>query len=199
MLDDLYQYYNKELFEGKLCDCMIITSRKKGASGFFIFENWKNKKPQKGEKEKGIHEISLNPDGLDRKDEEWQSTLVHEMCHLWQYDFGKPSRTNYHNKEWAQKMEGIGLMPSNTGKEGGKKTGQGMTHYIIPDGAFIKAFNKLKEKKINYITSGAVLAQKSKSARSKTKYACECGINVWGKPGLKITCNACQKLFWKAE
>ena len=200
MLDDLYQYYNKELFEGKLPDCMIITSRRKGAHGTFIFENWKNKKNKKDEKY--IHEISLNPDSLDRKDEEWQSTLVHEMIHLWQYVYGKPSRAGYHNKEWAQKMEGIGLMPTNTGKEGGKKTGQGVTHYIIPDGAFIKAFKKLKEKELNCIPTGAALNIKkpaAANARSKTKYTCECGNNVWGKPNLIITCNACQKIFLEAE
>lgn len=39
-------------------------------------------------------------------------TIVHEMVHLWQYEFGKPSHRTYHNKE-ADKMA-IGLMPSNT-------------------------------------------------------------------------------------
>jgi len=193
MLDDLYQYYNKELFEGKLPDCMIITSRRKGAHGTFTFQMWKNRKD-----EKNVHEISINPDGLDRKDEEWQATLVHEMCHLWQYDFGKPSRGNYHNKEWANKMESVGLMPSTTGEPGGKKTGQGMTHYIIPGGAFITAFNKLKNLKINYTSSARITAQIKKPA-NKTKYTCECGVNVWGKPGLNITCNLCQKLFLETE
>jgi hypothetical protein len=29
-------------------------------------------------------------------------------------------------------MESIGLVPSNTGLPGGKRTGQQMTHYIMP-------------------------------------------------------------------
>ena len=36
-------------------------------------------------------------------------------------------------------MEDVGLMPSNTGRPGGKKTGQQMTHYIIRGGRFQKA------------------------------------------------------------
>jgi predicted SprT family Zn-dependent metalloprotease len=196
MFEKLFDYYNKELFDGKLNDCLINMSRKKGAYGYFNPESW-----QGGEKEKkDIHEISLNPNGLERIDVEWQSTLVHEMCHLWQADFGKPSRSNYHNKEWARKMEEVGLIPSSTGKEGGKKTGQSMTHYVDHNGRFIIAFNKLKEKEINYKPLPDFRNIKTKSAdRSKIKYTCPCENNVWGKPGLIITCNTCQKLFLEAE
>jgi len=195
-LETVFDYYNKELFDGKLNDCLINMSRKKGAWGFFKPESWQGEKKDK----KDIHEISLNPNGLDRNDIEWQATLVHEMCHLWQHDFGKPSRSNYHNKEWANKMEAVGLIPSATGKEGGKKTGQGMTHYVDPNGKFIKAFNALKEKKINYKPLPDTSGIKLKSAdRSKTKYSCSCGINVWGKPGLFITCNSCNQLFIETE
>jgi len=191
MLDDLYVYYNNELFNGKLNDCMIITSRKKGSKGHFAHEIWKNKKDEK----KMIHEISLNPDFLDRADELWQSTLVHEMTHLWQRDHGKPSRTGYHNKQWAEKMEEIGLMPTDTGSEGGKKTGQKMTHYIMPNGAFIQAFKKLKDKNIKYISSSMLGENKKSSAQTqnaKTKYTCSCGNNVWGKSGLFLTCGICE-------
>jgi len=199
LLDDLYSYYNKTLFDGKLKDCMIITSRKKGSNGYFISDNWSNKKKAEKTEEKNIHEISLNPDYLDRKDEEWQSTLVHEMVHLWQYDNGKPGRGKYHNKEWARKMEEIGLMPSNTGKEGGKKTGQNMTHYIIPNGPFINAFNALADKDIKYISSPLLKISKEKKTASKIKYSCPCGNNVWGKPGLQIICQTCQNYFEQEE
>ena len=39
------------------------------------------------------------------------STLVHEMCHLWQAHFGKQRKPGYHDKQWAAKMLEIGLMP----------------------------------------------------------------------------------------
>lgn len=71
------------------------------------------------------------------------STLAHEMVHQWQYHRGKPGRRGYHNKEWAQRMESIGLMPSNTGQPGGRKVGEQMTHYIIDGGPFARACAQL--------------------------------------------------------
>ena len=43
-------------------------------------------------------------------------------------------------------MESIGLMPSSTGKVGGKKTGQSVADYPIPDGLFIFECERLIEK-----------------------------------------------------
>ena len=198
LFDDLYSYYNKELFYGLLNDCMITTSRKKKTFGLFARNTWqKNKSKDSAE----IHEISLNPDFLDRIDEAWQATLVHEMVHLWQQDFGKTSRAGYHNKQWAEKMKEIGLYPSNTGEEGGKETGQSCSHYIIPGGAFIEAFKRLQEKQIKYITVANLVEGRGKgkaaaaSARSKTKYTCFCKNNVWGKPDLLIVCAVCNQRF----
>ncbi|WP_366142237.1 SprT-like domain-containing protein [uncultured Tateyamaria sp.] len=71
------------------------------------------------------------------------STMAHEMVHLWQFHHGKPSRRGYHNKEWALKMEGIGLIPSDTGRVGGKKVGQSMDHYILENGPFSEVCAKL--------------------------------------------------------
>jgi len=190
-LETLFDYYNKELFDGKLNDCLINMSRLKGANGFFSPERWKNK-------EKNIHEISLTPQGLDREEKDWQATLVHEMVHLWQNDFGKPSRANYHNKEWANKMEEIGLIPSSTGFAGGKKTGQKMIHYVDVNGRFIKAFNALKEKKINCKPNPEMTLIK-KTDNSKTKYICSCKNKVWGKPDLSIKCLICGSDFKQVE
>ena len=60
----------------------------------------------------------------DRTNEQTLSTLVHEMTHLQQQHFGKPSRSGYHNKEWGLLMRAVGLIPSSTGEPGGKETGQ---------------------------------------------------------------------------
>ena len=70
-------------------------------------------------------------------------TMAHEMVHLWQFHFGRPSVRSYHNKEWGGKMQSIGLMPSNTGKEGGKKTGQQMMDYPIKGGIFLDVCSQL--------------------------------------------------------
>lgn len=61
------------------------------------------------------------------------------------YDhFGTPSRRSYHNKEWADKMESLGLMPSSTGLPGGNRVGQKMDDYILKGGPIHMAIQKLQ-------------------------------------------------------
>lgn len=43
----------------------------------------------------------------------------------------------YYNKEWVEKMEGIGLMLFDIGKEGGCKVGEKMVDYLILGGVFM--------------------------------------------------------------
>jgi hypothetical protein len=62
------------------------------------------------------------------------STLVHEMTHLWQHHYGRPSYGDYHNREFARKMFEVGLITSKSGAKGGKSTGSGMSHHIKPCG-----------------------------------------------------------------
>lgn len=217
-LSDLFDFYNAEIFNNQLPDCLVNLSRHKGAHGFYAPECWKS-----AEKEI-VHEISVNPDTMYRPDVQWHSTLVHEMVHHWQQVFGNPSRTGYHNKEWANKMEQVGLMPSTTGKAGGKKTGQSVTHYVIEGGSFDRAFSMLsieakKSLKLKYlpnlqltVTKGLAGAEdeestsgegegeeKVKKAGKKFKYSCSCGNNVWGKSGLNINCQECESEFIQAE
>ena len=223
-LDELYSYYNKALFGGALADCIVNMSRHSGTFGFFSAKRWKTE--ENGEK-RLVHEISLNPDHLDRPFVEWHSTLVHEMVHLWQEDMGHPSRAAYHNKEWAYKMEAVGLVPTDTGAPGGKKTGQHMTHYANPEGEFLKAFNGLTAEtlealRLKYLPAYSLPEPAKRKRRggddeggsdeegaeggadepgaynSKKKYSCPCGVNVWGRPGLRLVCGECGAAFQEA-
>ena len=69
------------------------------------------------------------------------------MVHAWQFHFGLPSEGHYHNKEWAQKMMDIGLMPSDTGEPGGAIVGRNMSDFIMKQGAFMQAANELLDDK----------------------------------------------------
>jgi hypothetical protein len=139
------------------------------------------------------HEISLNPDVLDRPLAESMGTLVHEMVHLWQHTFGEPSRRGYHDREWADKMEAIGLMPSSTGRPGGKRTGDHMTHYVIEGGPFTVAFAAMPpEYRLPWLSGAPADGAKKPPRADKVKYACGgCGVAVWGKSGLHIACLDC--------
>jgi hypothetical protein len=65
------------------------------------------------------------------------------MVHLWQHHFGKPPTKSYHDREWASKIHQIGLIPTATGEQGGKETGQKMYHLIEEGGHFQRAYASL--------------------------------------------------------
>lgn len=197
--EDLFNYYNSELFDGALPEVMINMSRKKNSHGFFAPERWKG-----AHTDEVVHEISLNPDSLLREPNLWHSTLVHEMCHLWEQVTGRQTRGGYHSKKWGGKMEQIGLMPSDTGAPGGKKTGQRMTHYIITDGLFERAYQVIQDESFEdmvlpYIPAfrEAILTKTGAKSKNgvKIKYTCSCGNNVWGKSGMNITCDDCGERY----
>ena len=112
-LINAFNHFNKTLFGGDLPPVIFTLQRKKNVMGFFAAKRWGN---VRGEL---CSEISINPSYFAncRLIEIFQ-TLVHEMVHAWQYHFGHPSEGHYHNREWAQKMMDIGLMPSDTGEPG---------------------------------------------------------------------------------
>jgi predicted SprT family Zn-dependent metalloprotease len=128
-----YDRFNDELFDGQLPHCLITLQREKKTYGYFSAQRFANHAGDKTD------EIALNPTYFAVVPLiEIMQTLVHEMVHLWQHHFGKPGRGRYHNDEWAKKMESIGLMPSDTGQPGGKRTGDQIADYPIEDGNFLK-------------------------------------------------------------
>ena len=186
-----YGWFNQHLFGGELPTCLITFQRASRARGYYWHDAVKRRRGKRR-----TPEIALNPDAFPgRSDGEVMSTLVHEMCHLWQGHFGTPGRRGYHNKEWAAKMEQVGLRPSNTGRPGGKKTGERMTHYVTRRGRFEAAWGELYQTgfRIEWETD-----HRPTSERNKVRYSCpRCETNVWGKPGLdgKLFCFDCEQLF----
>lgn len=194
-LDAAYDHFNRELFGGQLSACLITMQRHKGAYGYFSGERFASL-----DNEEVTDEIALNPAHFaSRSLTATLSTLVHEMCHLWQHHFGTPSRRTYHNREWAKKMEEIGLVATHSGEPGGKATGQRMTHYIEEGGRFERA-------SAAYLATGAAILYhdragddeaaktRRKKAASKTKYSCPvCELNAWAKPGANLVCGDCDE------
>jgi predicted SprT family Zn-dependent metalloprotease len=196
--EDLFNYYNSNLFDGELPEVMINMSRKKRSHGFFAPERWATMDGQTK-----VHEISLNPDSLHRPAAAWHSTLVHEMCHLWRQCNAKGT-VGYHDKIWGSKMESIGLMPSSTGEPGGKRTGQKMTHYIIDDGPFDQAFKVIQGEDFSDLTlpylplvHETIITKKGTPTVSgkRVKYECSCGQKVWGKADMLMICGLCEEKF----
>jgi hypothetical protein len=137
-LQEAFDFFNAELFADVLPACLITLQRQKRTQGYFSADRFTNRDGTR------VDEIAMNPSYFAVQSiMECLQTLVHEMGHSWQSHFGSPGRTRYHNKEWADKMQNIGLMPSDTGRPGGKKTGDCMSDYVIPGGPFERAYKQL--------------------------------------------------------
>jgi hypothetical protein len=189
-----YQHFNTALFGGKLPECLITMQRRQGAYGYFAADRFADP----GAPSKALDELALNPAHFaGRRKAAICATLAQEMTHLWQHHFGKPSRPGYHNRELAAKLRAIGLIPTDTGQPGGKETGQRITCYVDPGGAFEHACRE-------FLASGDVVVYQDrekegtearlKKAACKTKYTCpNCRINAWAKPGVSLCCGACDR------
>ena len=210
-----FDYLNSALFGGELPKVLVTFSRKPRMLGYFSPERWE----RTNNPEDRAGEISFNPDSFEsRTAEDVLSTLAHEMAHAWQHHLGKPSRSGYHNVEWGTKMESIGLMPSNTGEPGGKRTGQQMTHYIIEDGPFAEAAVDLMALgwAIQYVdragrftaapgpgpapapvTGSPKKGPAAPKPPTRVKFVCPtCKAAAWGKPALNLVCADCQQAMW---
>jgi len=209
---EAFDYFNGKLFSNRLPHVIITTQRHRGANGFFCPESYMERKfDEDGDMlcpEFKVHEIAIMPDNMyDRPDREVLSTLVHEMCHLKQQEYGHPSRGGYHNKQWAEYMREVGLEPSTFGRfdsrnpdlpedqkdkySEGAATGQNVSHYIIRGHKFDIACKKL-------LDGGFVLDLQQaphltlKAKKNKLKYTCpQCGVNAWAKPEVKLACGEC--------
>ncbi|OEF63551.1 zinc metalloprotease [Vibrio cyclitrophicus 1F175] len=232
-LQTAYDHFNKMLFENELPPVLFTTQRQKNVMGYFSLNRWVDRDDVR------CSEIAINPAYVGRSALiELLQTMVHEMAHCWQFEYGKPSRRAYHNKEWAVKMESIGLMPSTTGKPGGKKTGQRMNDYPIPGGRFIAECEVLVRQgfglpwvdRFSVITAtdneqqqeimellnldddiseqlisnlDTLMGNESSfdtseiaTAKAKVRYSCPmCNLNLWGKPGLSVSCNDCKEVL----
>ena len=199
-LNQAYEHFNTALFGGTLPPCLLTMQRRKGAYGYFCGGRFASS----GAPTEITDEIALNPAHFaTRSATSILATLVHEMTHLWQHHFGKPSRAGYHNRQWAQKMHEIGLCPVGTGRSEEKGTGQRVSYGTLEGGAFERACRAWQAR------GPAVLYQdrpreeeealRLQKAESKTKYVCPgCRVKAWAKPNVSIVCGECRRTLLAA-
>jgi hypothetical protein len=172
-----------------LPDCLITLQRKNGAYGYFSGDSFATP-----DGSSLTDEIALNPVHFRRATEASLSTLVHEMVHLRQYHFGAPSRTGYHNREWASMMSETGLIASDTGAPGGRQVGQKVSHYVETGGAFEVACAELLSSGFDALLMDCSSDKEArgKKAESKTRYICfNCLAKAWAKPKIRLICGDC--------
>ena len=187
-LQKAYSFFNEKIFDNTLPDCLITLQRKKGAYGYFSPQRFTSRSA-----DNTTDEIALNPNLFEgRSDKEILSTLVHEMAHVWQAHHGKPGRGGYHNKQWAEKMVSIGLLPLS---DNGKGTGDKVSHTIAEGELFDTTATELIDTaKFALAWQDNTRPAAKKASVSKLKYSCPtCDLNIWGKPGLSVVCGECQE------
>lgn len=196
-LQNAYNYFKQHLFNNSLSSVVLTLNRKYRSMGYYKPYAWC------GASNEAIPEININPSILYLPLSEVMQTLVHEMCHHFQYVYGKPGSRGYHNKEFSRIMFSVGLMCSSTGMPGGKVTGRSMSDYAIEGGVFTQVFKAMSqecllpfkpyEQKLLVIAPVVEEALSAVKDRNKAKYSCpSCGINAWGKPLLNLICGNCK-------
>ncbi len=194
VFDEAYEFLNEKLFGNNLPDVLITLNRKKNARGYFSFERIVSRDNPK----LLISEIGMNPDYFqERSDLDILSTLCHEACHVFQFYLGnRPEKPKYHDREFSEIMEKIGLFTSSTGEEGGRRQGVKISHYIIPDGKFEKCcIEFLKNHKLNWQNLSVLEKEKkTRERKSKLKYVCpDCERSVSSKDEIKVMCMSCNQ------
>ncbi len=198
-----FDFFNWTLFDRSLPNCLITLQRRGRTFGYFHHDRFVR------DDGTACDEIALNPQHFQaRGDVEVLSTLLHEMVHLWQVHHGKPGRGRYHNRQWADKMKILGLQPSDTGKPGGRETGDSMSHYVIADGlfqqtaasmmdqGFVLTWQDKAEEPETILPPGGTegdggSSPKPKPSKSgvKVKYSCPtCGLNAWARHEAHLVC-----------
>ncbi|WP_396146069.1 SprT-like domain-containing protein [Flavobacterium sp.] len=202
-IQSAFDFYNLQLFYPvfgkKLSPVMFsLNDSRRKSLGYYAFDKYVD------QYQNVFSLINLTPEFLSNDVYSVMSVLVHEMAHHYQYTLGKKKGriSSYHDKEFAQIMEELGLICSSTSRPGGYKTGIKMGHYIVKGGKFetltqfipndiLTPFkiNKNGARRLNRI----LREEKYAEQKVKVKYSCpNCDTKVWGKPNLNISCTPCQ-------
>jgi len=198
----IYLYRMATLFKDRFLDPVLRTDRNRLPDPVISFDNLRNQNTLAAytlvRNPQGLlYEITMNSQQYITEEEDgkkvlkWQygkwaqlETLLHEQVHLWQQNFGEhPVKVGkpYHNKEFVEKCEILGLHP---------KLGPGY-HTKLADGLFDKLMNEMgisppkmksdhKEFSIDwfkwYLDS---LGKRRKGTSTLKKWSCPvCGFNV---------------------
>ena len=125
--------------------------------------------------------VNINPLHLANLLADVLETLAHELTHIWQANYGKPGRRNYHNRQCREKMTEIGIPCNKWGHS------LGMTDPFV---------SFLREHGVDANTRLEVPLEESpqRSGGRLTKWCCGC-TNVWAAVEVRARCEHCRGKF----
>lgn len=130
-----YRFFNAKLFDDRLPDCLVTLQRTPGHVAALSAHRFVDNDLNRFTSELSIHPGYFATQSLKTI----LSNLVHEMVHLEVVIDGTENSAKtpgYHSSDWGSRMERIGLIPSESGLPGGRKTGFRMNHYVYEGGPF---------------------------------------------------------------
>lgn len=196
-LNKIFDLLNEEFFESELSRPTItIQSTPKAYGHFTLNKNtWISKNG-------GSHEINIGAGTLARPIENVCATLLHEMCHYWNFEneIQDCSRGGtYHNKHFKACAEAHGLKVTHSEKYGWSHTepNEDLLDFVLDNGLTDILINR-NELTACTITgtgtkngTGAALPPKPSSSR---KYKCTCcGSSVRATKTVRIMCMDCEE------
>lgn len=213
-----FDWFNEKLFNGQLPSPMLCLTRNANViGGYFNHAKWHD------ENGNSIDEIAINANMMEQGNiVELMHTLIHEMIHLKQQHFGKPSRHGYHNTEFADWAELMGLHCKDA--KTGKRTGHMMSTSVRDGGKAARAIALLPDELI--FPWMAVSTQEDgkegggsgggsgegegtgredgsgppRRSGTRSKFTCaQCGLNAWAKHEAKLACGECDRMMVESQ
>lgn len=194
-LEKIFRELSTDLFNGELEEPIITLSPSNRTYGHVtIIKNWTVKEEKK-------YELNISSTWLDRPIENIITTLIHEMCHLWNmaHDIKDTSRgTVYHNKKFKECAETHLLKVEFSEKYGWCETQptDELIEYILTKGwEEIKICRDVEnEGRINKGPKGGEEGSEKKRTSSTRKLACPCcGNSVRATKTINILCGDCME------
>lgn len=181
-LEKLYRMINADLFNGKLQPVTITVQSTPRAYGHIVLGNaW-------SVKGKGSMELNIGAGTLDRPIEEVVATLVHECCHLLNFQNGIGDCSNhgvYHNKSFKETAEAHGLIVTRSEKYGWAHTAPGelLIDWILKNDMPDILMNRNEFRKAD----GA----RSRPSSTRKLICPSCGQSVRATKAVNILCGDC--------
>ena len=193
-LNKIFKFLNKEFFENKLIEPIILIqakSKKHTLGTCSTNPIWQKRESKKNRK----YEITLSGKYLNRPIEEIVATLLHESVHL-HCSLNEIKDTSnsgvYHNKRFKEEAKKRGLDVAKADTIGWsvttlKEESKKLIKKIAVDKTAFDYWRNASEFKM------------FKPIIILNKYECSCGIKLSSTKKLNITCNDCNKKFVKRE
>ena len=196
-LNKIFDLLNEAFFESALSRPTITIQSTPRAYGHFSLrdDTWISKLG-------ATHEINIGAGTLARPIENVCATLLHEMCHYWNYEHGVQDCSRggtYHNKRFKETAEAHGLVITHSERYGWSHTepGDALLDFVLEYGLTDILINRNEYSGFQIPGTGAhsgapTPTPPTRKPSSTRKYICpQCGMSVRATRAVNIGCLDC--------